>query len=95
MPAYIIADLVIRDAAAMQPYIPAVPPIVRKHGGEYLVRGGKSEPAEGDWHPGMLVVIKFPDMTSARAFLDDPEYAPWKELRQRSGHTNGIIVEGI
>ena len=95
MAAYIIADLEIHDLEAMQPYIPAVPPIVRKHGGEYLVRGGKAENIEGDWRPGRMVVIKFPDLQSARAFVDDPEYAPWKALRQKSGHTDGIIVEGV
>jgi uncharacterized protein (DUF1330 family) len=95
MPAYIIADLNIHNAAAMQPYIPGVPPIVRKHGGRYLVRGGKWELVEGDWHPDRLVVIEFPDVKAAKAFLDDPEYAPWKALRQQNGHTNGVIVEGV
>ena len=69
--------------------------IVRKHGGQYLVRGGHAETVEGDWKPGRMVVIQFPDAKSARAFLDDPEYAPWKALRHRTGHTDGILVEGV
>jgi len=95
MAAYIIADLEIHNPAAMAPYIPAVPPIVHKHGGEYLVRGGKWEPAEGDWRPNRLVVIRFPDMDSARAFLADPEYAPWKALRQQNARSNSVIVQGV
>jgi uncharacterized protein (DUF1330 family) len=95
MAAYIIADLQVHNPSAMQPYIPAVPPIVRKHGGEYLVRGGNWETAEGDWHPGRLVLIKFPDAASARAFLADPEYAPWKTLRQQNARSNAVIVEGV
>ena len=95
MPAYIIADVHVDDLAKFQPYVPAVPPIVRKHGGRYLVRGGKWELEEGEWHPGLLVVIEFPDANAARAFMNDPEYAPWKALRQQTGHTNGVIVEVV
>ena len=95
MAAYIIADLDIHNPSAMEPYIPAVPPIVRKHGGEYLVRGGKWEAVEGDWRPGRLVLIRFADVESARAFLADPEYQPWKTLRQQSARSNAVIVQGV
>jgi uncharacterized protein (DUF1330 family) len=95
MAAYVIADIEIQNASAMAPYLPAVPAIVRKHGGRYLVRGGKSETVEGDWRANSVVVLEFPDMDSARAFIDDPEYAPWKALRQQHCRTQAIAVEGV
>ena len=61
----------------------ATVPSIAKHGGKYLVRGGKMETLEGrsDFvrHP------RVPD-DQAKAFYHDPAYAPFIGLRQ-SGST--------
>jgi uncharacterized protein (DUF1330 family) len=48
MPAYMIVNVDIRDTAVYEDFIARVPPLVRKHGGEYLVRGGRFVVLEGD-----------------------------------------------
>jgi uncharacterized protein (DUF1330 family) len=69
--------------------------MISKHGGEYLARGGATEVLEGDWVPSRVVLLKFPNMGAAKAFLDDPEYAPLKSLRHRIADTQMVAVEGV
>lgn len=95
MPAYLIADIDVVDPVAYEPYKAAVPPIMRKHGGEYLVRGGACTALEGDWNPSRLVIFRFPSMEALRAFHEDPDYRPWKELRQKCSCGSLLAVEGI
>ena len=95
MPAYLIVNIDLRDAEAYKPYIEAVPPIVARHGGEYLVRGGAFEIIEGTWQPHRLVLFRFPDRAAIRAFVDDPDYAPFKALRLSVATTDSVAVDGI
>ncbi len=95
MPAYLIADIDLTDTAAYEPYKAAVPAIVARHGGEYLVRGGDFEVLEGDWTPVRLVLFRFPDRAAIKAFVNDPDYAPFIALRQSLAKTNSVAVDGI
>ena len=94
MAAYLIVDIDVHDTDAYQTYVGQVPPLVARHGGEYLVRGGRHETVEGDWAPKRLVVLRFPDETAARAFLDDPDYAPVKAIRHAASASQMVMVEG-
>ena len=94
MAAYLIVDVVVNDPAGYEKYRAGVPSLIRKHNGEYLVRGGSLEVIEGDWKPQRLVVLRFPDRAAAQAFMNDPEYRPWKELRHRVAQTDLVLVDG-
>jgi uncharacterized protein (DUF1330 family) len=96
MAAYLIVDTAITDNAAYDRYKAGAKPIAEKHGGEYLARGGRLDVVESDlWTPTRLVVIRFPDMAAARAFCDDPDYAPLKEIRHGAAKATLAIVEGM
>jgi len=95
MAAYLIVNIEVHDAAAFEDYKAGVPAFVRKHGGEYLSRGGACQVLEGDWRPSRLVLFRFPDAASVRAFFDDPDYQSLKALRQRAAHTDAVVVEGV
>jgi len=95
MSVYLIVDIEVHDPVAYEQYKAGVPPLVRKHGGEYLVRGGAVRVFEGDWNPARLVLLRFPTMEAAEAFIDDPEYQPLKALRQQSTRSKMVVVEGI
>ena len=94
MSAYMIVNIDVKDSTAYEEYKARVPALIQKHGGEYLVRGGKFVVAEGDWKPSRLVILRFPDIGSAQALNDDPEYQPLKALRQRVCKTDIVVVEG-
>ena len=95
MAAYLIVDVEVKDPAGYERYRAGLPALIRKHGGEYLVRGGHLEVIEGTWRPKRVVVLKFPDRQSAQAFIDDPEYRPLKELRHRAAQTDLVLVDGV
>ena len=95
MAVYLICDVDVKDAAAYEAYKAQVPAFIRKHGGEYRVRGGAHEVVEGDWKPTRLVLFRFPDAASVRAFVDDPEYQPLAALRHRVARTDMVMVEGL
>ena len=72
-----------------------MPALVSKHGGVYLARGGHSEAIEGSWHPGRIVLFRFPDRAAVRAFFNDPEYQPLRALRQRASTGDIVMVDGL
>ncbi len=94
MPAYIIVNIKVTDPVGYEQYKLQAPPLVAKYGGRYLVRGGPVELIEGDWQPERLVVLEFPEAEAARAFLDAPEYAPVRKLRQASTDSDMILMLG-
>ncbi|MBK0401323.1 DUF1330 domain-containing protein [Limibaculum sp. M0105] len=96
MAAYLIVDTKISDPAQYEEYKAKAKPILEKHGGEYLARGGALEVFEADlWHPTRLVVVRFPSMDAARAARDDPAYAEVRMIRQAAAKATLAIVEGL
>ena len=95
MAAYLFVNIEVKDATVYAEYRSGVTPMIHKHGGEYLARGGAAERIEGDWTPGRVVLLKFPDMAAVQAFLNDPDYQPLKDLRLRAAETQMLALEGI
>jgi uncharacterized protein (DUF1330 family) len=96
MAAYLIGRIQLRDTSWLEKYRGTVPTIVARHGGRYLVRGGKMDRLEGkEPLPSSYVVIEFPTIEMARAFYDDPEYKPFIELRQTGSDLEMVAVEGL
>ena len=95
MPAYVIVEIEIVDAAGFEEYKKRVVPLIENYGGEYIVAGGQIEILEGNWKPNRIVVIEFPSMEQAKEWLNCEEYREISEIRQRTAKTNMILVEGI
>ena len=94
MAAYLIADIDVREPERYKAYVESVPVLIAKHGGTYRVRGGEATTLEGEWSPARLIVLEFPDRAAALAFYNDPEYAPFKTLRQSVTDTQLVLAEG-
>ena len=95
MPAYIISDVTIRDREAFEAYRSRAAASIAAHGGRYLVRGGDVETLEGDWQPGPLIVVEFPNSETARRWYRSEEYAAALEVRDAALSRNLILVEGV
>ncbi len=96
MPAYAIGRLEMRDPSWLQEYGPQTAALIAKHGGRYLVRGGAMERLEGAGPlPSAMVVIESPSLEHAKAWYNDPEYAPLIKLRQSGSSLDFILVEGV
>ncbi len=96
MPAgYVIVEMKISDPERYKEYMAAAPATIAAAGGEYLVRGGRHESLEGDWHPARLAVLKFPSLEQAKAWYDGERYRAARA--RRAGATerfNMVVVEG-
>jgi uncharacterized protein (DUF1330 family) len=95
MSAYLIVNVSVKDEAAYETYKTNVPALIRKHGGEYLVRGGNFIVLEGSWKPSRLVIFRFPNITAVQNLFADPEYQPLRALRQRVAESEIVAVEGM
>lgn len=96
MSAYVIVDTKISNADAYEKYKALAKPLAEKHGGIYRARGGDMDVVEnGLWSPARIVLLEFPDMKSARNFLDSDEYAPVKAIRQANAECTVVIIDGM
>ncbi len=95
MNAYLIVDTKITDPVAYEAYKALAKPIAEKFGGVYRARGGAMEVREQElWTPTRIVIIEFPSMKDAQAFVDSPEYAPVKQIRNENSECTLLLVEG-
>ena len=94
MNALLIVDISVDDAERYRKYVNLVPALIEKHHGKYLCRGGNVDVIEGNWQPERLVVLEFPSVASARAFLEDPDYQPVAAIRHAAAATNLVLAEG-
>jgi uncharacterized protein (DUF1330 family) len=95
MSAYVIVDVEVTDPVGYEEYKKLAPPAVALYGGKYIARGGKNETLEGDWQPNRLVILEFPSMEQAKAWLNSPEYAPARAMRHKFAKSRMMVVEGI
>lgn len=75
MAAYIVATVRITDPERFALYGKGIAGLSERFGGESVIKGAVSEVLEGDGMLGERVVIsRYPDVASARAYLASPEY---------------------
>jgi uncharacterized protein (DUF1330 family) len=96
MPAYVIGKVQMRDPFWVEEYGAKFPPLLKKHGGRYLVRAFKMESLEGATPlPSGRFVLEFATTEQARAWYHDPEYAALIKLRQGGSEVDLVLVEGV
>ena len=96
MAAYVIGRVQVRHSDWVAEYGPKTAALVEKHGGKFLVRRGKMDKLEGkEALPDVVVVIEFPSMDKAKAWHNDPDYAPMIKLRQTGADAEMMVVEGV
>lgn len=96
MTAYVIADVKVSDPERYKGYTALSPGAIAAAGGEFVVRGGRTEVLEGNWQPSRVVVVKFPSIEAAKAFYDSALYV--EARAKRVGATeffNMFVVEGV
>ena len=94
--AYVIVEMQVSDMEQYKRYMAEAPDTVKAAGGEYVVRGGRSETLEGDWQPARLAMLKFPSVEAAKAWYDGERYRQARTLR--AGATtlfDMVVVEGV
>ena len=95
MPAYVIARITVKDPEQYEVYKSLAPIAIKKYGGQYLTRGGAMETIEGPEETQRMVILQFPDMASARAFYDSPEYSKARDARKNAADGQFVLLEGL
>lgn len=96
MAARMIAFLYADNMDWIAEYSANVPQLVARHGGSYnFVATAGVQVLEGDRPvPTGAGIFAFPTPEAARAFLEDPDYAPYIELRNRHSRTEVYVLDG-
>ena len=94
MAGYIMGNIEITDPETYEEYRKLVPPLVKKFGGKYLVRGGTAEQLEGSNPPKRVVVLEFPSLDAAKQFYNSAEYGAARAIRQKASSGDLWVVEG-
>ena len=95
MSGYFIIQINVTNTENYAEYIEKVTPIVKKFGGEYIIRGGRSENVEGIWPFQRTVVLKFPTYDMVKKWHNSDEYKPIRKIREDNSECNAIIIEGL
>ncbi len=92
MPAYLVADIAVIDPAGIEEYARRAYPTLVAAGGHMLAASSPPQVLEGDWQPGVLVLIEFATAEKARQWLASPEYQPARQVRHQAARTNLILL---
>ncbi|MCC7119528.1 MAG: DUF1330 domain-containing protein [Anaerolineales bacterium] len=95
MSAYVIFDIEVHNAEGYTAYKKLSAAAVAAYGGEFIVRGGKNETLEGDWAPKRLVILKFKDAETAKAWISSEEYHEARALRHQYAVSQAVVVDGV
>ena len=96
MTAYCIAQIDIHDPTEYQNYLQGFMPVFERHNGRLLVSSAAEvDIIEGHWDLPRCVLLAFPDLQHARAWLDDPDYRTLARHRHRAAQTNLVMVDGV
>ena len=75
-------------------FAPMAAKIFAAHGGTYLVRGGHPVAMEGTT-TNRLVIVRFPDVETARAVFRSQEYQDARKLGDTIAKLQVIVAEGV
>lgn len=95
MPAYVIFDVQINDAAEFSKFMAGAKPLVAAHGGRYLARGGDFTVHEGDWQPARIVLLEFPSVADFEAMYHSAAYQAVKAIRDGCSTARLVALAGV
>lgn len=94
MPAYLIVRVNVTDSTRFADYIKAVPQVIGRFDGKYIVRGGDVLTLEGPEEKRRIIVIEFPTLQQARNFYNSDEYTEVRKLRTGAAEGEIIAIQG-
>ena len=94
MAVYAIVQVDVSDADEYAKYAALAGPAVAQYGGEFLARGGETVVMEGTAR-ARNVIIRFPDMATAKSFYEGPEYQKALSFALPVSDRDYFFVEGV
>ena len=90
MTAYVIAQISIHDRPRYERYVAGFLPTLKPFDGKLLASHENPEVLEGEWPRDKVILIAFPNRTSARAWAASPAYAAI--AGDRVAATDGVVI---
>ena len=95
MPAYLIAQIEVRDPERYRDYTLHTPRVIAAFGGRMIVRNGERVVLEGPPDPRRVVVVEFPTLADVIRFHGSPEYTVLRRMREAAGDAQIIAIDGF
>jgi len=90
---YLVANIRVKDKEKFAAFSGMAAPVIKAHGGKVLARGPGAERHEGSVE-GIVMMIEFESIDSARTFYLSDEYQAAKAVRDACAETDLMIIEG-
>lgn len=95
MPAYVIAQIEMRDRDGYREYIDGFYEIFDRYGGEVLASTRHpTEVLEGRWTSN-TVILSFPSAEAAKAWHSDPDYQKLAKIRHQCAETQLVLIDAM
>lgn len=94
MTVYAMVHIDVKDADEYAKYAALAGPALVKYGGEFLARGGECVHMEGTGR-ARNVIIRFPDMKTAKEFYHSAEYQEALSYGLPAAEREYTFVEGV
>ncbi len=95
-PVYVVNEIDVTDKAGFQTYAEAQSKLIQKHGGRYVIRGGKIVATLAGTPPSdRYTVYMFDNQDSMQAWRDDPAQKDGLATRDKVGKFRSFVVEGL
>ena len=95
MTTYAVAHLKnVQMGPELRSYVEAIDETLAPHDGSFIIHGGSQTPLEGELG-GDLIVIAFPDRTSAENWYRSPDYQRIIPLRRNNSDGAVVLIDGV
>ena len=84
----------VRMGPSIVEYLERIDATLAPYDGHFIVHGGEPEVLEGQ-SPGTLVVIEFPDRSSAAQWYASEPYQRILPLRTENSVSNAFLIDGV
>lgn len=96
MTAYSVLEVTPTDDSWIPGYLGPAGDIIAAHGGRYLARTASHERVEGEGEDTALrIILEWPSTDAAKAFVNDPNYAPLLAARHAGSVSHHVIIDGV
>ena len=94
-PVYVVNEIDVTDAAGFQKYADAQAQNIQKHGGHYIIRGGKVVTTMDGEAPKRFTIYVFDTQDTFEAWRTDPTAKELFDTRSKYGKFRSFAVEGL
>ena len=96
MAVYTIIDANVTDEEKHAQFREQLTLVISAYGGRVLASTHNCEVVEGDWRPGRMTLVEFPDIDRYRRYISSPELGALRELRESATDgINRVMFEGL